>query len=368
MNIIQEDIKEEIYKCSKCGLCKSVCPIFLATKNETYLARGRFIILNNFFYNKKKLNKNFINNLDFCLNCNLCKNFCPSNIDSTKIFNYFKSMYKYKSGIFPFSVKHKFIMTILKIYKYIFNFLKIKSFLLDTDLKKIYENNIKIEKKNSKTNEKVVYFEGCFNKYINSNDKNAVLNILNSLGYNTVKVISNCCGYPLLNEGNLNKFKKNAKQILDEIPYDCKYIVCSCDSCFEMLKKIDEYIPNSLTQKLIRFDELMAFHKVKINNSANNLYHKPLIRYDNCHLQEDAKTLNKKGVCTFMENFLYYKYPKKVIPLISKAFYKKEDIEDKTLITTCNITKLGLLYSLHHTNMENEVYSYAECLYNSNYK
>ena len=69
------------YKCSKCGLCKSVCPIFLATKNEVLSPRGRFIILNNFFNNQKKLSKKFLNNLDYCLNCNLCKKFCWSRND-----------------------------------------------------------------------------------------------------------------------------------------------------------------------------------------------------------------------------------------------------------------------------------------------
>ena len=40
---MNDKIKEEIYKCSKCGLCKSVCPIYLATKNEMYSPRGRYI-------------------------------------------------------------------------------------------------------------------------------------------------------------------------------------------------------------------------------------------------------------------------------------------------------------------------------------
>ena len=75
------ELKEEIYKCSKCGLCKSVCPLYLLTKNEMYSPRGRFILLNNILSNNLRPSKSFIKNLDFCLNCNLCKDFCPSNID-----------------------------------------------------------------------------------------------------------------------------------------------------------------------------------------------------------------------------------------------------------------------------------------------
>ena len=82
----EEQIKEEVYKCSKCGHCQSVCPVYRATKNEMYLARGRYIVLNNFYNNGQPLSEKFINDLDICLNCNECKRFCPSNLDSAKIY------------------------------------------------------------------------------------------------------------------------------------------------------------------------------------------------------------------------------------------------------------------------------------------
>ena len=113
------NIKEEVYKCSKCGLCQSVCPIFLATKNEMYLSRGRYNILNNYFNYGKPLSKKFIKELDICLNCNACKNFCPSSIDSAKIFTLLKSRYQKK--LFPFWIKFKLILLFHSINKYLFH-------------------------------------------------------------------------------------------------------------------------------------------------------------------------------------------------------------------------------------------------------
>ena len=55
-----EDYEEEIYKCSRCGLCQSVCPVFKATLNECAVSRGKFNILNGIikgdltFSNKEK--------------------------------------------------------------------------------------------------------------------------------------------------------------------------------------------------------------------------------------------------------------------------------------------------------------------------
>ena len=80
-----EQLKEEAYKCSKCALCKQVCPAYQRTKNEMLLAKGRCIIINGIFSGKVKLNKKFINTFEECKDCNKCRDCCPSSIDMAKI-------------------------------------------------------------------------------------------------------------------------------------------------------------------------------------------------------------------------------------------------------------------------------------------
>ena len=103
-----------------------------------YLPRGRYIVLNNLFNNKKKLSKNFIKNLDICLNCNACTDFCPSNIDATKIYTELKWKYKYRFGIIPFYIKYFF-------------------YLLSKSLKKESPQVKQIKIQSQQTKEKVVY-------------------------------------------------------------------------------------------------------------------------------------------------------------------------------------------------------------------
>ncbi|HLD36691.1 MAG TPA: (Fe-S)-binding protein [Planctomycetota bacterium] len=43
MNIT--DLQKELDRCAKCGQCRSVCPVFLALKDETLVARGRLAII-----------------------------------------------------------------------------------------------------------------------------------------------------------------------------------------------------------------------------------------------------------------------------------------------------------------------------------
>lgn len=81
----EEELKEEVYKCSKCALCRSVCPPFIETKDETTLARGKCVILNAVFQGKLKITENFIKKLDMCANCNKCQEICPSAINIEKV-------------------------------------------------------------------------------------------------------------------------------------------------------------------------------------------------------------------------------------------------------------------------------------------
>ena len=339
-----EKIKEEVYKCSKCGLCQSVCPLYIATKNEMFLARGRYIVLNNFFNNKRKLSKKFINNLDICLNCNECTNFCPSNIDAKEIFTNIKSQYKYSFGIIPFSIKYFFYLLL--------NSLKKDKPIIDL---------IKVENKQMK--EKVIYFQGCINKYIDSSDKNASLNILGKLGYDVIKIDSNCCGLPLLSDARMQEFEKNAIKIQKAMPLDAKYIVCSCDSCYRTLKKIE-----SISDKLITIDELLKLNSYEVKLVDNIFLHQSLGKKENLFI--NLPIINRKGCCSTMENFFLLKHPDISDELLQNCFYKKEEIDNKTIITTCQLDKVGLKNGIKTINSNANLYSFSEyiCLLDKDFQ
>ena len=317
---MDKELKEEIYKCSKCGLCKSVCPIYLATKNEMYLPRGRFIILNSLFNNKPS--NEFLNNLDICLHCNLCKDFCPSNINSAEIFTGLKKPSK------SLYLKLFFIFNLYRLF----------------NLKRKYKPQ-KFENK-----EKVLYFEGCYNKYIDSSDRNATIKLIEELGYEVEKVVSNCCGYPYLTNNDNRNFKRNEEKIIANCNSKAKHIVCSCDSCYETLKKINN---KEFTDKLIRLDDFLKQNNYQFNICNEAIYFKPLTKKDECYLPTEIKQETKKGACSLMENFFALKHPK----LAKNIINKQEAIKAETIVTTCNVTKWGLI-----KNFKYKVLSYAEYL------
>ncbi len=339
-------IKEEVYKCSKCGLCQSVCPLYLATKNEMYLSRGRYNVLNNFFNNRKNLSSKFIKDIDICLNCNECKNFCPSSIDAEAVFTQIKHKFNYKYGIIPFSVSYFINLHLHKIKK-----------IFSKD--KLYKVKVRRKKhKFQQNNKKIVYFEGCFNKYINPSDKNSSLNIMEKLGFQIININSCCCGLPFYSEGNLKAFKINADKIIKSIPVNADYIICSCDSCYATLKKA--FKNNSISEKLLRLEDLLRLNNYQLPVCSNTVVHRTLGRKEEYYLPLNIKTINKKGSCSLMENFFMLKYKELYKILLKSVFYKKAEIDNKTIITTCQLSKQGIAKGIDYIGSNANIVSYSE--------
>lgn len=318
---MNNQLKEEVYKCSKCGLCKSVCPIYLATKNEMFSPRGRHIILNNFLQNNKKPSNDFFKNLDVCLNCNLCKDFCPSNIDSGEIFRKLKK----SSKIFYLNLFSRFFFhAILNNFK-----------------KKKPHKNI--------SNKKVLYFEGCYNKFINASDRNHTIELIEQAGYKITQIVSECCGYIYLSNNDEKQYEQNKKKILKAFNKEAEYIICSCDSCYNTLSLMKEELSN---KKLITLDKFLEINNIKIKQKENIKYFKAITRNDSPYLPQDIEIINEKGACSLMENFFAIKHPQ-----LAKNIILKKDKYDKKLATTCNITLWGLI-----DNLKQEAIPYSKAI------
>lgn len=73
--------ENQLYSCSRCGLCQKDCPIFKKTRLENVTARG--ILLNIYGVLRGEISANFdlLKNIKNCKDCNKCQNICPSGIN-----------------------------------------------------------------------------------------------------------------------------------------------------------------------------------------------------------------------------------------------------------------------------------------------
>ncbi|MBO5738841.1 (Fe-S)-binding protein [bacterium] len=254
------DFKEDIHKCSKCGLCQAECPIYKITGNDCSVSRGIFIMLQGVINGELRMSKTINRYLDLCLKCGACSKFCPSGIDIVDII---------------ISAKHEYLkQSLLE---------KIKSFVQKYLIFGFIPNfiNIFTQKIKSKNFEhKVIYFGGCGNKL---KGNKSTVKILNSIGIEVLTPTFNCCGVPYLTRGDICEFKKSIKNFIKIIKkYNINEIITTCASCEKTLKDYskwcdedDKKILDSLVFKNIY--EYLREKKVvfELKTKKSITYHKP---------------------------------------------------------------------------------------------
>jgi FAD/FMN-containing dehydrogenase/Fe-S oxidoreductase len=110
-----QNILQHAEQCNGSGDCRktalsggTMCPSFMATKNEKDTTRARANILREFLTNSDQLNrfdhKEIYEVMDLCLSCKGCKSECPSNVDVAKLKAEFLQHYYDANGI-PFRSK-----------------------------------------------------------------------------------------------------------------------------------------------------------------------------------------------------------------------------------------------------------------------
>ncbi|MFZ1946606.1 MAG: (Fe-S)-binding protein [bacterium] len=90
----------EIQRCLKCGLCKSACPIYAETLDESSSARGRIAIAEALRESGLSLGPLVADRLGKCLNCKACMDACPSGIKVDEIVLAARAEI-FKKGRFP---------------------------------------------------------------------------------------------------------------------------------------------------------------------------------------------------------------------------------------------------------------------------
>src|SRR6266498_33735 len=110
-----QDILQHAEQCNGSGDCRktelsggTMCPSFMATKNEKDTTRARANILREFLTNSEKINRfdhnEILDVMDLCLSCKGCKSECPSNVDVAKLKAEFLQHYYDAKGV-PFRSK-----------------------------------------------------------------------------------------------------------------------------------------------------------------------------------------------------------------------------------------------------------------------
>lgn len=237
-----QDVLQHAEQCNGSGDCRkthlsggTMCPSFMATRNEKDTTRARANILREFLTNSSKINrfdhKEIYDVMDLCLSCKGCKSECPSNVDVAKLKAEFLQQYYDANGV-PF--RSKLIANFTKSAKLgatapgLYNFAmtnkgisglikKASGFALERSMPLLYKTTLakwfeKHAKQQSQQGKKVYLFCDEFTNYNDTEIGIKAVQLLEKLGYNVVIPQHEESGRSWLSKGLLREAKKIANK------------------------------------------------------------------------------------------------------------------------------------------------------------
>jgi FAD/FMN-containing dehydrogenase/Fe-S oxidoreductase len=273
-----------IEKCNGSGDCRkseiiggTMCPTFMATRDEDKSTRGRANILRDFLHHSNRKNplnlKEIYNILDLCISCKACKSECPSNVDITKFKAEFLQHYYDEHGT---PLRARLIGYLPRLSRFAMILPSVSNLLLAQNFtKKLigFHSNRNIPLYNKKTvrgwysgedktknSRKLVYlFADEFTNYQDSEIGIKTITLLSKLGYEVVIPGHSESGRTFLSKGLLRSAKqvaeKNIKLLREIVSKEAPLIGIEPSTILSFRDEYPELVDKSLRQDAIRLSK-----------------------------------------------------------------------------------------------------------------
>ncbi len=309
--MIAPAFETEINKCAKCGKCRSICPVFIETGNESMVARGRISLAESLRSGEIFHTELLRDYLLSCKKCLRCSSICPSGVDYDFIIQTMLDDMTKHIGIWFIP---RIIFRLFLTRRWLFNILlkAAASFQRLVPLKRQgtmrhlpfmlmggrwipplakrtvlnkYRNPGKIPHPRMR----VGFYVGCLINYVYTDIADAVIEVLNHLEVEVIVPPKQlCCGIPARSLGDVKTAQKLAEvnlQVFEEANVD--FIINACATCGRTLKR--DY-PRILGNRALKFSgklydisefiEKYFAHETK----ALKILNTKITYHDPCHL------------------------------------------------------------------------------------
>jgi len=366
-----QDVLQHAEQCNGSGDCRkthlsggTMCPSFMATKNEKDTTRARANILREFLTNSQKMNrfdhKEIYEVMDLCLSCKGCKSECPSNVDVAKLKAEFLQQYYDANGV-PFRSKliahfnsaaklgalapgiYNFMVTtpaISNIIKSISGFARQRSMptLYKISLEKWYKKRNQLATgKGQSSNNKVYLFCDEFTNFNDTEIGIKAIFLLEKLGYEVIIPPHEESGRARLSKGLLRDAKKIAnKNILSlskivtaQIPLigiEPSAILTFRDEYIDLAEDGNLLAAKELAKNVFLIDEFIA-REIDNGNIDKNLFtkEKRLVKlHGHCQQKALSSLSASVKILSFPENYTVETIPSGCCGMAGSFGYEKE--------------------------------------------
>jgi glycolate oxidase iron-sulfur subunit len=81
-----EEWREQVFHCVRCGACMEVCPTFRQSGQEGMVARGRLALVESLLAGGSEPTRGLADHIARCIGCRACESVCPSGISISAVF------------------------------------------------------------------------------------------------------------------------------------------------------------------------------------------------------------------------------------------------------------------------------------------
>ncbi|WP_026994295.1 FAD-binding and (Fe-S)-binding domain-containing protein [Flectobacillus major] len=364
-----QDILQHAEQCNGSGDCRkthlsggTMCPSYMATRNEKETTRARANILREFLTNSDKANRfnheEIKEVMDLCLACKGCKSDCPSNVDVAKLKMEFLHQYYKENGV---PLRSKLVGNFSKLSQLASYVPWAYNLVFETPaLRKIANNLVGFHpertmpllaketflnwnKKRSKTtglSKKVYLFADEFTNY---NDveigKKAVL-LLEKLGYEVVIPKHVESGRPQLSKGLLDDAKalanKNVTMLKDIITEQTPLVGIEPSAILTFRDEYPDLVDDnlvesakSLAKNTLMVEEFLA-KEIDAKRIASNVFtqEKRLIKlHGHCQQKSLSSLVPAKKALSLPANYEVQLIPSGCCGMAGSFGYEKEHFE-----------------------------------------
>jgi FAD/FMN-containing dehydrogenase/Fe-S oxidoreductase len=369
-----QDVLQHAEQCNGSGDCRkthlsggTMCPSFMATKNEKDTTRARANILREFLTNSEKMNrfdhKEIYEVMDLCLGCKGCKSECPSNVDVAKLKAEFLQQYYDTNGV-PF--RSKLIANFNRTAKLgglvpgIYNFMittppvsniikRLSGFAVQRSMPTLYKISLEKWYKKRKqyaignkqnTNRKVYLFCDEFTNFNDTEIGIKAILLLEKLGYDVIIPKHEESGRAWLSKGLIRAAKKIANKnisllskIVDAetplIGIEPSAILTFRDEYVDLADEENFVAAKELAKNVFLIDEFIASEIDKGNiNKDSFTKEKRLVKlHGHCHQKALSSLATSVKMMSFPENYSVETIPSGCCGMAGSFGYEKEHYE-----------------------------------------
>jgi glycolate oxidase iron-sulfur subunit len=273
-----DHFKDDLEKCTKCGFCMSVCPVYREEKTEPSVARGKLMLIRAMLSGEVTPSPEMVKDLNRCTLCMACAQSCPAGTNVPSVITAARADKTNRKGMpFPYSFIYRWLLPRRRLFGYTLRFaswfqgiflpktqgtIRHLSFFLTAMGKgrqipqiapkflrqSVPEVNRPPEGVPVKYT--VGYFTGCMTDFVFPELGEKIVRFLNKNG---VEVIvprgQGCCGAPVfLGAGDFATGRKMADANVKAFK-DLDYIITDCATCASAMKDYVKFLADTDERK-----------------------------------------------------------------------------------------------------------------------